>query len=128
MNKPKSKKDLDSNLGKVSEAIGYIEDEGMKAMILSVVAVYHKRVMVQIEQSQFQRRNREIIEIDDLIATLQERLDGAYSCGIGISDAEDALRSAWKVRDAAVDQLVQPVDIESSELYIDTEEFDNSDL
>lgn len=126
--KPKNKQDLDNNLGNISTAIDYIEDDGMKAMILSIVSVYNKRVMVQIEQSQFQKRNREIVEIDDLIAVLQERLDSAYACGIGISSAEDALRSAWKVRDAAVDQLIQPVDVESAELYVDTAEFDNQDL
>lgn len=128
MNKPKNKKDLDNNLGKVSEAIGYIEDEGMKAMILSVVAVYHKRVMVQIEQSQFQKRNRDVVELEEYIITLEERRDRAYACGVGISDAEEALESARRVRAAAVDQLITAIDLDSAELYVDTDEFDNQEL
>lgn len=126
--KPKNKQDLDNNLGAINTAIDYIEDDGMKAMILSIVNVYNKRVMVQIEQSQFQKRNREVIELEEYIITLEERRARAYACGIGISDAEDALASAKIVREAAASQFLEPVDIESAELYVDTAEFDNIDL
>jgi len=126
--KPKTKKDLDRNLGNVVEAIDYIEDKQAKAFILNIVAVYHKRVLIQIEQSQFKKRNQEVEQIDEMIVRLEERLQQAYACGIGISDAEDALRSAWLVRDAAFNHSLEPINLDTAEMYVDTEEFDNHEL
>jgi len=126
--KPTNKPQLEENLAKLSDAIEYIEDPSIKAMILQFATIYNRQVLRPIEQSQFKKRNQAISELDALVERCQYQLDQAYESGVGVSAAEDALRSAWKVRDAAMDHLISPIDLDSAEMYVDTEEFDNPDL
>lgn len=126
--KPTNKPQLEANLAKLSDAIEYIEDPSIKAMILQFATMYNRRVLRTIEQSQFKKRNKDVKEIEDEIARINESLDKAYLDGVGVSDLEDALRSAWGRLDRATDQLLAPIDLDSAEMYVDTEEFDNQDL
>jgi hypothetical protein len=126
--KPTNKPQLEANLAKLSDAIEYIEDPSIKAMILQFATVYHRRVLRALEQSQFKKRGQAVSELDMLVERCQSQLDKAYELGVGVSAAEDALRSAWKVRDAAMDHLISPVDLDSAEMYVDTGDFDNQDL
>jgi len=126
--KPTNKPQLEANLAKLSDAIEYIEDPSIKAMILQFATIYNRQVLRTIEQSQFKKRNKDVKEIEDEIARINESLDKAYLDGVGVSDLEDALRSAWGRLDRATDQLLAPIDLDSAEMYVDTEEFDNQDL
>jgi len=126
--KPTNKPQLEANLAKLSDAIEYIEDPSIKAMILQFATIYNRQVLRTIEQSQFAKRNKDIKEIEDEIKRINESLDKAYLDGVGVSTLEDALRSAWGRLDKATDQLLAPIDLDSAEMYIDTAEFDNQDL
>jgi len=126
--KPINKPQLEANLAKLSDAIEYIEDPSIKAMILQFATIYNRQVLRTIEQSQFAKRNKDIKEIEDEIKRINESLDKAYLDGVGVSTLEDALRSAWGRLDKATDQLLAPIDLDSAEMYVDTGDFDNQDL
>lgn len=126
--KPRNQADLDDNLGKLSNAIDYIEDPKVKAAILQIAHVYNRRVLRELEQAIFSKRIKTVEESDALIESLKERLETAYVTGVGVSAAEEALRKAWAIKDAATEALVAKIALDTSELYVDTNEFDNQDL